>query len=151
MEKSDCISVRIISANSNNGDPECNLHFSIVIKHHSGCCTIKNENHLILQFWVTFDKLASTHQENDQLEVESTCMQPGEEEHRGTPEFWQFSVHCRAVPGFLGIVTAGFVKLLEPTYRERPSSSYFHFVQNFKHQPGKIEMWIIKKYYAHFF
>lgn len=115
--KTDCISVRIISANSNNGDPECNLHFSIVTKHHSGCCTIKNENQLILQFWVTFDKLVSTHQENDQLEVESTCMQLGEEEHRRTPEFWQFSVRCRAVPVFLRIVTAGFVKLLELTYK----------------------------------
>lgn len=87
MENFDCISVRIISGNSNNGGPECNLHFSIVTKHHSYHCTIKNENHLILQFWVTFDKLVSTYQENDQLEMESTCMLLGKEEHRLTPEF----------------------------------------------------------------
>lgn len=33
--------VKIISGNSNNSDRECNLHFSIVTKHHSYLGTTK--------------------------------------------------------------------------------------------------------------
>lgn len=34
MENFDYVFVRIISGHSSNSDPECNLHFSTVTKHH---------------------------------------------------------------------------------------------------------------------
>lgn len=83
MENFDYIFVRIISGKSNNSDPECNLHFSIVTKHHSCLCSIKDENYLVIQFWVHLIEWLSILQENnDQLEVKSTRMLLVKEEYR---------------------------------------------------------------------
>lgn len=113
------VCVRIISGNSNNSDPECNLHFSIVTKHHSYLCTTKNENHLILQFWVTFRKLVSTDQENnDQLEVNSTPMLLVKEEHSIISHTFRSLVSILQQYQFPCLsITVGFVKLLDLTYK----------------------------------
>lgn len=111
--------VRIINGNSNNSDPECNLHFCIVTKHHSYLCTTKNENHLILQFWVTFGKLVSTDQENnDQLEVNSTPMLLVKEEHRIISHTFRSLVSILQQYKFPCLsITVGSVKLLDLTYK----------------------------------
>lgn len=110
--------VRIISGNSNNSDPESNLHFSIVTKHHISAPQ-KNENHLILQFWVTFGKLVSTDQENnDQLEVNSIHMLLVKEEHRIISHTFRSLVSILQQYQFPCLsITVGFVKLLDLTYK----------------------------------
>lgn len=111
--------VRIISGNSNNSDPESNLHFSIVTKHHSYLCTTKNENHLILQFCLTFGKLVSTDQENnDQLEVNSTPMLLVKEEHRIISHTYRSLVSILQQYQFPCLsITVDFVKPLDLTYK----------------------------------
>lgn len=91
--------------------------FSIVTKHHSCLCSIKNENHLVLQFWVHLINWLSMYQENnDQLEVESTCMLLVKEEHRIMSQSFSSLVSILQQYQFPCLsLTVGFAKLLDLT------------------------------------
>lgn len=74
---------------------------------------------MILQFWVTFRKLVSTEQENnDQLEVNSTPMLLVKEEHRIISHTFRSLVSILQQYQFPCLsITVGFVKLLDLTYK----------------------------------